>query len=630
MARSRRVDVRGILADPDLRRKLMVSTIQATQSREGIETTPQQAEQAYYVVTEADQTAFFDLERFRAGNNNPDRREEMFVRALRREAAQVRFDVARQDFAAIDESPLAYRRVGLVSHIFREAPALDPAWGIARQGKATGDDGRWVRQWWEVTLRTGWTPFAKGGDFCRFYQDIELRIDWKPEHREALKAAGNGLPSLEHYFKAGLTWPLRTQRGFNLRVMPQGCVFAHMGPAILLRDNADSLYVLGVANSSVADFILRGLATFGSWEVGVIKRLPVPHPSSDQREKISRLAKALHDTKGSWDQSNEACTHFTVPWLLRKDLVNEAQSIVERLERLAAFEVAEEARLRELYDELDGEIYRLYGISDASRAAIEEILGERSPEVLWPLMEGKTTEQKRMEYVWRLLSYVVKRVIETDEDGIIPFVGVSGELGLLDRVHGELAALFPGREVSQVEAEITNELKRKVGYKRVDSIGEWLENVFFDHHVSPLYKNRPIFWHIASSQGGAACAFGALIDYHKFDKNRMARLRSTYLREAMDTFRREAALADKEGRADDRVEWQAKLEEAQDLDRRLQWVQEGHHEGPEDGDKDYRILTPWKKPHERPKGWDPDLDDGVKVNIEPLQRAGVLRLAKVV
>jgi hypothetical protein len=36
-----------------------------------------------------------------------------------------------------------------------------------------------------------------------------------------------------------------------------------------------------------------------------------------------------------------------------------------------------------------------------------------------------------------------------------------------------------------------------------------------------------------------------------------------------------------------------------------------------------------KKPEDRPKGWAPDLDDGVKVNIEPLQKAGVLRLARV-
>ena len=55
-----------------------------------------------------------------------------------------------------------------------------------------------------------------------------------------------------------------------------------------------------------------------------------------------------------------------------------------------------------------------------------------------------------------------------------------------------------------------------------------------------------------------------------------------------------------------------------------------HREGPEGGERDYRILTPWKPEAERPHGWDPDIDDGVKVNIEPLQKAGVLRVGKVV
>ena len=110
----------------------------------------------------------------------------------------------------------------------------------------------------------------------------------------------------------------------------------------------------------------------------------------------------------------------------------------------------------------------------------------------------------------------------------------------------------------------------------------------------------------------------------------MALLRGTYLREAMEFFRREAALASRENREEDRLEWQAKLEEAQDLDRRLQLVQEGHHEGPEGGDRDFRILTPWKSTEERSKGWDPDMDDGVKVNIEPLQKAGILRIPKVI
>ena len=110
----------------------------------------------------------------------------------------------------------------------------------------------------------------------------------------------------------------------------------------------------------------------------------------------------------------------------------------------------------------------------------------------------------------------------------------------------------------------------------------------------------------------------------------MAKLRFRYLRDAIETFRREAALAGRDGRAGERIELQARLEEAQALDLKLQAVQEGHHEGPEGGDRDYRILTPWKSADQRPTGWDPDIDDGVRVNIAPLQKAAVLRSAKVV
>ena len=56
MAKNKRVNVKAILADRDLRRKLMVSTIQATQAREGIDTTEEQADRAYHVVTESERT----------------------------------------------------------------------------------------------------------------------------------------------------------------------------------------------------------------------------------------------------------------------------------------------------------------------------------------------------------------------------------------------------------------------------------------------------------------------------------------------------------------------------------------------------------------------------------------------
>ena len=628
MARNERVNVKAILADPDLRRKLMVRTIQATQAREGIDTTAEQGERAYYVVTEGERATFFALERSQATKKEEaNRRHEMFVRGLAGELKRIRFDVRRRDFAAIESSPLAYRRVGIVAHVFRDAVSLEAGWGIARQGKATANDARWVRCFWEIANDPTWVPFAKGGDFCRFYSDTYLRLDWKEEHRDDLKASGNGLPSLGYYFKPGLTWPLRTQRGFNLRIMPRGCIFGHKGPAIFPARERDEWFLLGLANSAPAEYLLKGLMSFGSWEVGVVKRLPVPQPAAYQHARIGTIAREIHDAKAAWDRCNETSTRFERPWLVHE---HAQLNVAERLEQIAKHEAAEEDRIRHLYSELNDEVYKLYGIPESTHAIIEETLGERPPEVLWPQMERKTAEQKRMEHVWRLLSYVVKRVVEADDDGVVPFAPLSGETTLLDRVHQELAHLFPEQDVNLVEIEIANELKRKVkGHKPAASIGEWLENVYFEYHAA-FYKKRPIVWHIASSQGSASFAFGVLCHYHRFDANRMAKLRSSHLRDAIETFRREAALADREGRAEDRIELQARLEEAQALDRKLQAVQEGYCDGPEGGDRDYRILTPWKPAEQRPTGWNPDIDDGVKVNLAPLQKAAVLRIAKVV
>jgi len=557
MVEHRRVNMKAILANADLRRELMVSTIQATQAREGIETTREQADRAYYVVTEAENVAFFDLERFMGhGRSEPDRREDMFAMALRNDVSSVRFDVARRDFGAIETSPLAYRRVGVVAHIFRDAPALEPAWGIARQGKATAGDSEWIRHHWEVRDRAGWVPFAKGGEFSRFYADVHLVIDWRAERRDALKAVGNGLPSLEHYFRPGLTWP-RAGGSFSLRMLPLGCVFADKGPVVFPNSEDDTHFLLGVANSAVAEYIMQSLTSRGKmggrWGVGIVKRLPIPRPSTKQKRQIYNCVESVFQMKRDWDDGNETSTRFVHPWMLR--VVHANFDVPSRLTRLCQQEELEETCIQSLYAELNDAVYRLYNIADTTRLVIEEAMGERPSEILWPEMGRKDGDQKRMEHVWRLLSYVVKRVVEADDDGIVPFIAVGGEGRLIDRVRNELDALFPNHDLNQVEVAITNELKRRVkGYRHVETLEEWLRDEFFAYHTS-MYKQRPIFWHIASSQGRGEQAFGAIVHYHKFDHDRLAKFRGTYLRDVIVYFRREAGLAVQEGRTEDRFLW---------------------------------------------------------------------------
>lgn len=616
---SKRVNVKAILADADLRRKLMVSTIQATQAREGIETTSAQADRAYYVVVEAEKATGFPLRRFRGTATSPERREEVFVQSLRGEA-DVRAVVRRDDFRFIEGAPLIFDSVALVGHLFRENPNLG-AIAESHQGVTTRDDTRFIRYWWEVVSRRDerpWVPFAKGGDFSRFYADTALSIDWSDSAQRLFWRRRD--PGI--YFKGGLTWP-RANHVFNVRRLPGNCVFADKGPALFVHGERSTDVLLGILNSELIWFLLTLLNKYDHWEMRSLDLLPLPSLAPASAAKIQDCSRVIHDAKASWDEGNETSTRFKQPWLLG---AARGEALPGALDGLAAKEANEDAVIQSAYRLLNDLVYAAYGLHDSARSEIEQRLGKRPAEVVWQQMAGKTTAQKRMEHVWRLLSFSAKRVIESDDDGIVPFNRSTGETPLAERVRQELAALFPDREESQLEVEIVNELKRSVkGYRKCASLDDWLANAYFEYHAR-LYKSRPIYWHIASAQGTTPFAFGALVHYHRFDKNRMAKLRATYVRDTIEELRRDAGLADRAGRAEDRIELQARLEEVQALDKRLQLIQEGHHEGPEGGERDYRILTPWKEPAARPRGWSPDLDDGVKVNIAPLVRAGVLRV----
>jgi hypothetical protein len=629
--RFKRYDTKTLLANPELRRRLIVESTIATQAREGIDITREQAENSYFVVTEGERASFFGLVPFRGETGDNDGRHLEFIRTLANYRSPVRSDVALRDFATIDDSPLAYDRLALLGSYFRNNPKLDPSFASAVQGLATADDSRFVRCWWEVPAqstnnRPRWRPFAKGGSYSRFYSDVYLVIFWENDG-EVLRAYDRSVVrNPDFYFRSGLSWPLRTQRGFNVRKLPKGCVFGHKGPGLFPKNEGQEWYLLGVLNSAPADALLRMLASFGSWEVGVVKKIPVPEATVADRKHVGTLAESLHDLKSAWDSGNEISTRFDRPWVIQTSTTHEARTLSTALDAVLECECQLEATLTQTYADLNTAVYRLYGIPDAVRAKIEAAIGERPPELVWPQMEGKDRDQKRREHVDRLLTYLVKQILTEDEDHLVCLQRVAHEPPLLDRLREKLAACFPGQDPSFLETEVVNELKKKTkGYHRAESLSEWLHDVFFETH-NALYQQRPLLWHLASSQTRTEPGFACLVHAHHFDADALAKLRSVYIRDRIAVLKREAAQAGNDGKADLRFDLLALAEEVDAYDAKLALLQEGAHTGPEGGERDYRILTPWKSPEDRPQGWHPDVDDGIKVNLAPLARTKLLRI----
>lgn len=188
-----------------------------------------------------------------------------------------------------------------------------------------------------------------------------------------------------------------------------------------------------------------------------------------------------------------------------------------------------------------------------------------------------------------------------DEDGIVCLPSVAGEATAADRLQQLLACAF-GATWSPGKA---NELMSQTGSKK-KNLAEWLRDDFFKKHCA-LFGSRPFAWHIWD---GLKDGFSALVNYHRLDHKTLQKLTYTYL--GQDWVERQ--------RADVRDEVagaEARLSAALNLQRKLELILEG--ESP------YDIYVRWKAPNEQPIGWEPDLNDGVRLNIRPFVEADVLR-----
>ena len=195
-----------------------------------------------------------------------------------------------------------------------------------------------------------------------------------------------------------------------------------------------------------------------------------------------------------------------------------------------------------------------------------------------------------------------------DEDGIVCLNAAAGEPPAADRLRLLLAAAY-GEEWSQSkEQELLAAAASATNRKTpAASLEVWLRDHFFAVHVK-LFHNRPFIWHLWD---GRKDGFHALVNCHRLcgpDGEGRRTLQALAYRHLGEWIARQrAAQAANEEGAD------ARLAAAQDLQGQLERILEG--EPPCD------IFVRWRPLHEQPVGWEPNLDDGVRLNIRPFMRA---------
>jgi len=241
------------------------------------------------------------------------------------------------------------------------------------------------------------------------------------------------------------------------------------------------------------------------------------------------------------------------------------------------------------------------------QVAVARLLGYR-----WPAEtqgERRKAEDGSGEGEMRLSKRaraLVKRCEElarfVDNDGIVCIPAVRGEEPAAERLGRLLDACG---------------VKLEAGF----DLDDWLRNGFFEQHCK-LFHDRPFVWHIWD--GRKRDGFHALVNYHKLaegggkGRRLLESLTYAYLGDWI-TRQKDGVKRGEEG-AEDR------LAAAVELQKRLEAILAG--------EPPFDIFVRWKKLSEQPIGWEPDINDGVRLNIRPFlasdlpggkKGAGILR-----
>ncbi len=259
--------------------------------------------------------------------------------------------------------------------------------------------------------------------------------------------------------------------------------------------------------------------------------------------------------------------------------------------------------------------------------------------------EQRLLEDRLSVLILRLLGHRWPKQLEAGEpvppwassDGIIPLVAGTGEATLAEQVRARLRAEDGELGVQQSEALLTDLTGQ--------SLEEWLRRRFFSRHVSQ-FKYRPIVWHLASTPTNSGNrkrgrsprgpAFECLLYYHACSGDVLARIRTQNVEPLLRAEHQK--MGDAYLFQDETTSAQAneRIQELEAFVEKLRFIEEQGFACPElqrfmaleplDHWSGNGYLAPTSRDEllRNEQTWHVDINDGVRVNIAPLQLAGVL------
>lgn len=558
-------------------------------------------------------------------------KSDLLRRAIENPEAAHRYQRSSDNFRHVPGRVVAYYASEPELDSFRKLRSLGDIVDV-RQGMATTDNNRFLRQWFEVPwghiafgIKSGsdaaksgkkWFPYNKGGSPRAWYGNQDLVVNWEDDGREIKDNIIRKYPYLkgkwgfvaknpDFYFRPSLTYSALAGGGFAVRVSPPGFIFDTKGSCIFPTADLPMPRLAALMNSSVVSRFLGLLAPTLDFNLASLKGIPVPTNLPNEVDALADEAIAI--AKTDWDD-------FETSWdFSRLSVLDGGGALRDRAREWREGWSRRTERLRLLHQQANGLVAEAYGLSDSVdvEVSIEDVALERN--AAFSGGPGKSAQEheaaSQAALASELVSYAVGCMLgrysldlpgliladqgatlqdylamvpsptfTPDADNVIPIVdGDWFEDDVVERFRQFLRAAFGEQHFEENLRFVTESLG-------VKNLRDYFVKSFYKDHVQ-RYKKRPIYWLFSSPKG----SFNALIYMHRYTPSTVSTVLNEYLREFQAKLK--ASL--------DHAERSNNAKEADRLRKILLELDEYEHD----------VLYPLAS-----QNIAIDLDDGVKVN----------------
>ena len=239
------------------------------------------------------------------------------------------------NFGKIPGSPIAYWASKSLIRDFVQGTTLHELVS-PKVGLQTGDNNRFLRQWFEVTYtsikfdaysieesissRKKWFPYNKGGAYRKWYGNYDYIVNWENDGYEIknFKDSNGKVRSrpqnTDYYFREAITWSKITSGGFSMRYRSSGSIHDTAGNEAFSSSHNTLIFLMALTNSTPAALIFNIFNPTINSQVGDVNRVPVLE--TDEKPRVLSLAEEnIRHTQMDWNLSEVSWDFDRAPLL---------------------------------------------------------------------------------------------------------------------------------------------------------------------------------------------------------------------------------------------------------------------------------------------------------------------------